>query len=81
MGTAVDERVDSELTVLLDNDEKVPCLRCPEVATHSGVLECKHSFLVCDYHTRKTRIFAEVFREAKCMTCHQLVALVSLNPI
>lgn len=81
MGTAVDERVDSELTVLLDNDEEVPCISCENPATHSAVLECKHSFVVCEKHTRVVRAMAEILQRAKCITCREVVGLVSLNPI
>lgn len=81
MGTAVDERVDSELTVLLDNEEEVPCVSCEKPATHSAVLECHHSFLVCEKHTRVVRDMAHVIGRAKCVTCHKVVGLLSLNPI
>ncbi len=81
MGTAVDERVDSELTTILDNEEEVPCIGCSKPATHSAVLECKHSFLVCDNHARRVRVVQVIAQTATCFVCHKVVGLLSLNHI
>lgn len=81
MGTSVDERVDSELTALVENDDEVPCVAGDDPATHSATLECGCSFVVCDRHTRRIRLMAEIKKVAKCWHCRREVALKSLNPI
>ena len=81
MATAVEENVDSELTVLVENHEEVPCSGCSDPATHSANLGCDHSFLLCDNHTRRVRIIAATKQTARCSVCYQDVGLKSLNPI
>lgn len=73
--------VDSELELIIENDEKPPCVSCEKPATHSACLSCNHSFLVCDRHTQRVRDYAAILGEARCVTCKELTTLKSLNPI
>ena len=81
MGTAVDERVDSELTVLFENEDEVLCITEDAAATHSAVLECGHSFLVCDKHAQRCEAIRVIVGVAACWVCHKPVTLKSLIPL
>lgn len=81
MGTAVDERVESELTVLFENEDEVLCVAEDAPATHNAVLGCGHSFLVCANHARRCEAMRVIVKVAKCWVCRKDVPLKSLIPL
>lgn len=82
MGTAVEQRADIELELLVEDETEPSCSFCEEVATHNWVLSCNCSDIVgpkCIARIRETERAHNGW--ARCFKCKRRACIKSIHPI